>query len=393
MPAAGDTTAPADREACIRCKIGEVSVSLCSDLKQMLDDFACIYPPERSDSAPDQIIHIEVRKSGRSRIGRSLYRVYADGQEIGGRCHRNAVFPFVEWGINLRVIARRSEYLQLHAASMAYCGRGFIFAGDSGCGKSTLAAMLLARGWQYLCDELALVHVGNMLLQPFPKALCIKAGSFPIVRRLALPFVRRRDFIKAFKGRVGYINPRDFGPHTIAEPTPSRFVVFPTYQNGTNPRLHSISRAEAAIKLFRLCFNRRTVGDQTLEILTTLVRRCDCFRLDVAGPDETVRLLEAHFGQAATSAVTEPVAQQVAPAGPRPERQRVDLLASRREVLLGMGAKLAYVVPAVVTLTAQQAFATTSLPSGMCSTALHTGSLCETDTDCCSAKCTLGVCK
>ena len=67
-------------------------------------------------------------------------------------------------------------------------------------------------------------------------------------------------------------------------------------------------------------------------------------------------------------------------------------LPSRRQVLR-RGAKLAYVAPAVMTLSAQQAFAGASNPSGTCSAALITGELCETDSDCCSRDCDFGICK
>ena len=65
-------------------------------------------------------------------------------------------------------------------------------------------------------------------------------------------------------------------------------------------------------------------------------------------------------------------------------------LTSRRDVLR-QGARLAYVTPIVLSLSAQQALAG-SIPSGMCSTGQHTGQPCFTDTDCCSGKCDFGVC-
>ena len=180
------------------CAIGDFRVSLYSDLRQVLDDFLAIYPQQPLDNTlSDRTIRLEVRRAGRSTMGRALYRVTADGHEIGGRYPSNGVFPLVEWGINLRIMATRCEFVQLHAASMVFRGNGFVFAGDSGCGKSTLAATLLAHGWQYLCDEFALVDADSLLLNPFPKALCIKAGSYPVIRKLGLPFARRRDYVNA----------------------------------------------------------------------------------------------------------------------------------------------------------------------------------------------------
>ena len=67
-------------------------------------------------------------------------------------------------------------------------------------------------------------------------------------------------------------------------------------------------------------------------------------------------------------------------------------MTSRRDILKA-GVKVAFVAPAVMTLTSRQAFAAASNPSGVCSTATQTGGLCETDLDCCSRECNLGVCR
>jgi len=434
-------------EPSVHRTIGEISVSLRSDVPQVLDDFASLYPagprhpvaggsPEaagwpETTGTPESVIHLEVRRAGRSRLGRRLARVYADGVEVGGLRPRNGLFPLVEWGINLRVIARRPEYLQLHAASLACGGEGFIFAGDSGCGKSTLAAILMAHGWGYLCDEFALVDPPTLRLHPFPKALCIKAGSYPLVRRLGLRFARRRDHLKELKGRVGYVSPHDFGPDTIAPPTPVRFILFPKYEPGATPSLEPISRARAGLDLYRCCFNRHAFREGALPALSRLVAQARCFRLTVGEPEATVRLLESLASEpgatevsgspaaigspgatGAPAAIGAPLASASAatraapPAGAatparawRPIRgaglparhDPVARLASRRE-MLRVGAKFAYVAPTVLTLTAQQAFAAPSAPSGLCSTGVVTGGLCETDTDCCSGQCQLGFC-
>jgi HprK-related kinase A len=363
---------------------------LYSELRQVLGDFVALYPQQPIGNTPhDRTIRLEVRRAGRSKFGRPLYRVTADGHEVGGQYPSYGVFPLVEWGINLRIMATRSEFVQLHAASMVFQGNGFIFAGDSGCGKSTLAATLLANGWQYLCDEFALVDAQSLALHPFPKALCIKAGSYPVIRKLGLPFARRRDYVKAFKGRVGYINPRDLGVDRIGQPAPVRFIVFPTFKADTAPSLTPITRADAATELYRCCFNKGALPAAALPTLTSLVKKTECFRLIVGSPSETARLIESlcTVSVRQESQTDRPrIAFQ-----PRPAR-RIDRVASRREVLK-VGVKLAYVAPCVLTLTSQQAFAAASNPSGICSTATQTGGLCETDLDCCSRQCNLGVCQ
>lgn len=395
--------------ASVHCVIGDFPVTLRSDLPDVLDDFTALYPTRSNDTRePDPTIRIEVLRAGRSRFGQRLYQVFADGEEIGSLRPSNGVFPLIEWGINLRIMETRNKYLQFHAASLSHQGRGFIFAGDSGCGKSTLAAMLIARGWRYFCDEFAIVDVDALRLRPFPKALCIKAGAYPLVHKLGLRFARRRDYVKAFKGRVGYVNPHAAGPDTIAEPACIRAVVFPRYCADVKPQLRKIQRTRAALRLFRQCFNRDRFPDSALPIIIKLVSHAECFELDVGddatsqgvASEETCRLLESCLNTVPLSVTETEVAIEAGasssdnsrPAKTHPVLPTLNPQRTRRDILK-VGVKLAYVAPVVLTLSAHQAFAAASNPSGICSTAKQTGQLCETDTDCCSRQCDLGVCK
>jgi HprK-related kinase A len=317
--------------------------------------------------------------------------VFADGEPVGGRRHARGVFPLLEWGINLRIMATRSVWLQLHAASMSYRDQGVIFAADSGQGKSTLAAMLITRGWKYLCDEFALIDPVTLRLQPFPKALCIKQGSYAVMRRLGLAFTRRRDYLKELKGRVGYINPRHAGPAALGAEVPARFVVFPQYDPTGPPCIEPVCRSHATMRLFRSCFNATAFPDAALQPLTDLVRGCRCFQLATGDPIETVCVLEQALE--ARTLPTKPSPDCPASSAPPRTRQSANPpLRSRRE-LLRAGAKIAYVAPSIVALSATAVYAAGSNPSGICSTALNTGELCTTDSDCCSSDCDFGVCQ
>ncbi len=380
-------------ETPILSQIGDVVVCMRSDSRFVHAEFAHLYPMAPSCNRPaDNIIQMEVKKAGRSRLGRRLYRVFGDGEEIGGLLRRAEVFPFLEWGINLRVIERHSQFVQLHAASMVRNGHGCIFAGASGCGKSTLSAALLARGWGYLSDEFALIDPRTLHLHPFPKALCIKAGSFHAIGRLGLRFAQQRHHIKGVKGRVGYINPASLGPNATAGVAPVRFVIFPKYEEGAVPKLESISPGRALLELAGCVFNRPTFAGDSMEVLAKTVRQSECFRLTTGELESTCSLLENHLSLPAQDAAAKTARMTPSVASPRqPQRFGGSTLFNRREALR-LGAKLAYVAPAVVTFSAQQAFAAGSNPSDVCSTGVATGGLCETDTDCCSRRCNLGVC-
>lgn len=276
-------------------RIGDVDVCVQSDLAEVVEDLAVLYGGCSQDGPTGNgpAIRMEVRRSKRSLFGGSEYVVSGDGEPLWSTRRRCEVLPYVEWGINWRLIATRPEYLQLHAATLSCAGQGLLLAGESGFGKSTLAAALMARGWSYLSDEFALIEPGTLQLHPFPKALCIKSGSFGLVERLDLPLRRRRHYVKALKGRVGYVSPHEAGPNVVADPCPVRWIVFPRYDEGQEPQLYPISRAQAAMSLAGFAFNRQMFGERATSILGDVVRGARCFGMRSGPIDETCDLIES----------------------------------------------------------------------------------------------------
>ena len=286
---------------CLHHTIGAFDVSLRSELDEVLEDFAALYRgyPD-GDTPSDKTIRMDVREAKWSPLRRRRYLVLGDGEGIGEQRRREEILPFLEWGINWRVITRGKDFLQLHAATMAYAGQGVVLAAGSGEGKSTLAAGLLARGWKYLSDEFALIDPHTLRLHPFPKAICIKGGSFEIVRRLHLPFAGRRYYVKGLKGRVGYVNPHDVGGESIADASPIRLVLFPRYTEGRPLRLHPLKPARAAFGLAGCALNRNVFADRAVSILSDVVRGTDCFALESSSLDDACDLIESLFAGAPT---------------------------------------------------------------------------------------------
>jgi len=374
---------------CLQLAIGDFPVSVSSAMPNLLEDLKKLYSLHRDDARNEKpTIRMEVRKT-RAPLGRARYAIYGDDQEITqGRIPREVV-PYLEWGINLRLMATHPEYVQLHAASMSRDGQGFIFAGESGCGKSTLAACLLARGWHYLCDEFALIDRATLLLHPFPKALCIKGGSFAVVRREGLRFTRRGDYIKSRKGRVAYINPHDVRSGAIGRPCAVRAIVFPKYSGKDDPRCVPLSRSRAMLELVGCVFNRDAFLDGGLSVIHELLQNANCYRLEVGTPEKTCKLIDSLVGREITFA---PAHHPATTVSAKPSTRRIEAPTLSRRDMFHRGVKLAFTVPTVATLLSRPAYAAASNPSGACSTGVQTGGLCESDADCCSGDCDFGIC-
>ncbi len=290
------TTAPATRtrNPIRHFRIGVVHVSLSSVYRPAITDFAELYKGCETDDPSPQSVFIEVRRSTRRYGLLSGYEVFADGEKCFEAPTRDSVLPHIEWAINAHTARYMPRFFEIHAAGMMTTrGNGIIFPAAPGSGKSTLTIGLLHSGWRYLTDEIAMIDPVTKLCHPYPKAVCIKAGSYPVLDALGIQRNRRRDYAKATKGRVSLIPIHRFGPDATGTPCHIKYIVFPEYAPEQNPRLTRIARAEAVLKLTEQTFNFARFRGKGTRLLTDLVAGAKCFSLKAGEIRETCKLLEA----------------------------------------------------------------------------------------------------
>lgn len=284
----------------LRLDIGLMKVAVRGCEPQFTEDLAQLYSHVRQpDVMEDQLdrdnmLVLEAVRSPSKNLFTKRYKVTGDGEDLFVHLKRQEVLPYLEWATNWRVIARCMQFMQIHAASLSLNGKGLILAATSGSGKSTLAAALMSRGWRYLCDEFALINRKTHELHAFPKAICIKAGSFPVLDQLGLPRWERKHYVKAFKGRVAYVRPSELSQSDLTMTHPVRRIVFPRYVAHQEPVLREMSRSEAAIQLAELAFNRHAVGGKdTMAILTAICRDAECYRLETGDIHRSCEVIES----------------------------------------------------------------------------------------------------
>jgi HprK-related kinase A len=273
--------------------IGGIRVSLLSDCRSFVDEYLSLYAPYRRESADGEAIAVEIRAGRRFPWRRGPYLIRSKGADEFQVLRRREVLPHLEWIINWQIIQQRAEYVQFHAATLETGGQALILPGNPGCGKSTLTAGLLARGFSYLCDEFALIQRETLAVHPFPRALCMKESSFPVVDRLGLPLRRKVPYRKPVKGRVAFLNPRDIRADIEGQPSPVRWIVFPQYTAGATPALEKLPRSEAAFRLARQCFNFPVHQQGTLTTLAAVVRQAECYQLVSGDIQSTCDLVES----------------------------------------------------------------------------------------------------
>ena len=280
-----------DRE--LHFSVGAVNLSLRSDCPSFLAEYLSLYAPYRCDAARDNSIAVEIEARRRFPWRRGPWVIQTKAADRFLVQRRREVLPHLEWMISWQIIRQREDYVQLHAASLETGGQALLLPGEPGSGKSTLAAGLLARGWSYFCDEFALINLATRTAHPFPRALCIKEPSFPVMDRLGLPLRRKTPYRKPTKGRVAFLNPLDVRPDAVGRPSRVHWVVFPHYVEGATPVLRTIPRSQAAFELSRQCFNFHVHQANAMALLADLIRDADCYQLTAGDIHLTCELLES----------------------------------------------------------------------------------------------------
>ena len=277
-------------------QIGVVSVTVTSEMPDLLEQYSSLYRHWHVDDPQDNSIDIQVRRKPFSPWHRRRWEVIANDSKMYEPTRNDEVFTYVEWATNWEVPRVMPQYLQLHASSMEVDGAGVIFPGQSGSGKSTLTTGLLSRGWRYLCDEFALIHAETLRLHPFPRAICVKKPSHPIIESLGLSIHENRSYHKGCKGVVGFVDPLSVSDDAVGRVCPIRYVIFPKYAAGAKPELIEISKGQAAFDLHEVCFNLFGCSALGLDVIAEMIRGTQCYRLVAGEIKSTCEVVERLVG-------------------------------------------------------------------------------------------------
>jgi hypothetical protein len=193
----------------------------------------------------------------------------------------------VVWEVNRGVVEEAGDRLLLHAAAAERDGRIVVLAGPQGSGKSTLVTALVCAGFRYVTDETVAIEPGGTI-EPYPKPISLRDDSLAALRDLCPRLPRAaapsaEELVPAQNIRRDAIAPRGGVANVLA--------LLSTFEPGRSTAVRPIPRAEAAVALGEQSFNLRAFGPGGLGVVAEMVRRCDCYRLDVGDVDATRKLL------------------------------------------------------------------------------------------------------
>ena len=199
-------------------------------------------------------------------------------------------YPSFEWGLNWCVANHCHQYLILHAAVVARDGRAAILAAPPGSGKSTLCAGLVNRGWRLFSDELALIDTNTGELVAFPRPICLKNASIPVIQSFAPDAALGPLVPDTRKGTIAHVQPLPAHLADAAIRARPFWVVLPKFETGAATRFRPMSKARAAWSLAENAFNFSVLGETGFATLNRAIENCSAFEMDYGDLDAATRL-------------------------------------------------------------------------------------------------------
>jgi glycosyl transferase family 2 len=239
------------------------------------DDIAFLYRDSiANDGSPGSWVTAAEESDGR-------FSIAADTEAPVVGLARVDLPTFVMEAVVRGLVKNLTTAVALHAGAVAHNGRAALIAGPTGAGKSSLVAWLIANGFDYLSDEIALLRVGEGSVLGLPRALVLKPGSAGKV--LALPTYQGVSSVPA--GEHVMLRPRCVQPQE-AKPFPCGLIVFPRFEAEAELRLESLSPAQAALRLVGTNLNARNFADGGFRALTGLARQVPAVTLRYGSFDQ-----------------------------------------------------------------------------------------------------------
>ncbi len=192
----------------------------------------------------------------------------------------------------LRLTYEAAESLvAIHASAVARGNCAVLLPGVSGSGKSTLTAALVASGYDYCTDDLALLSGEPLRLRPLPLRIGLKRGSWLALRDF-LPELRGLPEHERADGKsIKYLLPDEgrLAPASAERSLDIGAIVFPAYDPAGNGALAPIPRSEAFVRLTEAGYDLRgTLNESWVEAVLRWLAAITCYELRYSSLQQAV---------------------------------------------------------------------------------------------------------
>ncbi len=198
----------------------------------------------------------------------------------------------------LRIAYRSNDYLiSVHSGAVGNGEGCVVLPGPSAAGKSTLTAALVAAGFLYFTDEVAVVERTTHQLIPCPVSLRIKPGSWDLVRDLWGENLTVCHTVGAEGLVIKYVVPPEGSfARDRSQAGPVLALVFPKYDPSCSTCMVPLPRSEAVQMLQTAGYDvDGYLTSEKVSELMSWIGGVPCYSMTFQSLDEAVELVRGVF--------------------------------------------------------------------------------------------------
>lgn len=200
------------------------------------------------------------------------YAACVDGEVIHETAEAANLIAALAWIVNRRAVAGTCGHLILHAGAVQFGERAVLAVGAMSSGKSTLVTGLVSGGAAYLTDEAVAVDATAGIVTPYPKAVTLDHGSWPLFPDLRpdLP-----DMLEPQQHVSWQVAPERIRPGCVGTACAPALVVLPQYRADAPPAtVTPVAPRDLVLALAEQSFNFADLGKVGFETAVWIARRC-----------------------------------------------------------------------------------------------------------------------
>lgn len=201
------------------------------------------------------------------------------------------LLPSIEWAMNWAVAAYQHTRLSMHSSVVVKNNKAIIIPASSGSGKSTLATLLGYAGWQMFSDEMALIDIDTLCVNPLYRPSSLKNKSIDVVSRRFPNAILSNTTFATHKGDIAHArvhSPDDFLNFKPVKPVA---IVFLKFVQGAETSFRTVSQTEAFAMMLRNAFNYNILGNEGFSVIGKLAESCETICLEYSDVDDVNNFL------------------------------------------------------------------------------------------------------
>lgn len=276
------------------CRVGAIGVTAAPEVADLIHRLCAGFAVAHRERAPVAPWSVDILQGPARDLGAPRrFTLSRDGVEVVRDDDLAVVVGQLMWHLTHDAVNELAGgTVGLHAGAVARPEGVVLLPAPSGSGKTTLTAALVAAGWDYLTDELALLE-RSMTVQPFARPLCLSRAAIELFPGLA---ERLPPELVSERCEKLQVRPDEIRPASLSSGGPPRAVVFPRYEEGAETRLRPLTQVETLLDLLPNTFDLAHDSQARLGTLAGLCRAAPGYRLVSGDLTEAVEAVDGLLG-------------------------------------------------------------------------------------------------